>query len=267
MGFGDEILLTGIVKKAYARRKRPIAIGRHGKNYLNEVLWGEIFDNNPKIDREPGANAIWVDAIKGNRPYIDYHETATNTEGKVFYRKFRPEPGEIYLSEEEKSKYPQKDFIYIEPNVKGSFGGNKDWGFDRWQEVVKRLPYTFIQGRGRRLDGVEQVDTPTFRDACALLSRAIGFVGTDGGLHHAAAAMGKPAVVVWGGLVGPDVLGYDTHINLRGDGVKSCGNHRPCEHCKEALALVTVEMVVDAIETSKLLGNLSQRQTRPVECA
>ena len=247
MGFGDELMLTGIVKKAYERRKRPIALGRHGKNYLDEVLWGEVFDNNPKIDREPGAGAIWVDAIKGNRPYIDYHQTFLNQDGSVAYKDFRPEPGEIFFSDEEKEKYTQKDFIYIEPNVKGSFSGNKDWGFEKWQEVVKRVPATFIQGRGRRLDGVEQVDTPTFRDACALLSRASGFVGTDGGLHHAAAALGKPAVVVWGGVVGPDILGYDSHYNLRAKGVRDCGSHKPCQHCKKALEQVTIDEVVDAV--------------------
>ena len=247
MGFGDELMLTGIVKKAYQRHKKPIAVGRFGKNYLDEVLWGEIFENNPKIAKEPGIGSVWVDAIKGNRPYIDYHKT--QADGKVIYKKgFRPEPGEIFLSEEEKAKYPQEGFIYIEPNVKGSFSGNKDWGFERWQEVVKRLPYEFIQGRGRKLDGVQQIDTPRFRDACALLSRSLMFLGTDGGLHHAAAALGKPAVVIWGGLVGPDTLGYDFHTNLRGRNVESCGNHKPCEHCRRAMELVTIDEVVNAVE-------------------
>lgn len=254
MGYGDELMLTGIVKKAYQRVKKPIAVGKYGKNYFEDtgpdaLLWREVFDHNPKIDRNPGIGAIWVDAVKGNRPYIDYAQTMLRTDGKVVYRKdFKPEPGELFFTDEELAKYPEYEgYIYIEPNVKGSFGGNKDWGFDKWQEVVKRLPFKFVQGRGRKLDGVEQAHTSSFRDACALLRRTAMFAGTDGGLHHAAAALGKPAVVVWGGLVGPDVLGYDNHINLRGP-VKSCGSSGPCEHCRAAMALVTVEMVVNAIE-------------------
>jgi hypothetical protein len=255
VGFGDELLLSGIVKKAYEARKRPIALGRYGKNYFNDedpdrILWTEIFDNNPKIDRNPGLGAVWIDGVKGNRPYIDYYNTEP---GKTVYKPFRPEPGEIFFTEEELARYADlSGFVYIEPNVKGSFGGNKDWGFEKWQEVVERLPYEFIQGRGRQLEGVRQIDTISFRDACALLSRSALFLGTDGGMHHAAAALGIPAVVVWGGLVGPEILGYDSHINLRGEGVRSCGSNSPCQHCRDAMAKVSVEMVVEAVEGCNL---------------
>lgn len=255
MGFGDELMLTGTVKRAYEKRKKPVCLGRFGKNYLaddGECLWKEVFENNPKISEEIYPGCVWVPEIKGNRPYIDYIQTQAL--GKVVYKEsYRPTPGEIFFTEQEKAQYAKySGFIYIEPNVKffqgqPTFGGNKDWGFERWQEVVNRSPYEFIQGKGRKLDGVTQVDTERFRDACALLSRSRLFVGPDGGMHHAAAALGLPAVVVWGGLVGPEVLGYDTHTNLRGKGVRSCGNHKPCEHCRDAMNKVTVDMVIDAI--------------------
>lgn len=181
----------------------------------------------------------------GRRPYIDYQKTRP---GKiVFNYDYKVEPGEIFFDPAE-LRHAQEDFIYIEPNVKGTFSGNKDWGFERWQQVVNALPYRFIQGKGRRLEGVEQVQTTSFRDACALLGRARLFVGTDGGLHHAAAALGKPAVVVWGGLAPPSVLGYDSHTNLH-SGASACGSYEACEHCKQALSRITVEMVVDAIRT------------------
>lgn len=181
----------------------------------------------------------------GQRPYIDYFKT---TSDKVVYNeRFKVEPGELYLTDEERAKF-SGGFIYIEPNTKGTFGGNKDWGFDKWQEVVKKLPYRFIQGHGKKLDGVEQIPTKTFREACALLSHADFFVGTDGGLHHAAAALGKRAVVVWGGLVSPKILGYDSHINLH-SGTYSCGSTKACDHCRKALNWVTVDMVCDALRT------------------
>jgi ADP-heptose:LPS heptosyltransferase len=81
-----------------------------------------------------------------------------------------------------------------------------------------------------------------------LLSKARFLVTTDGGLHHAAAALGKPAIVVWGGLVSPKILGYDSHINLH-SGTASCGSTEPCPHCRKALDWVTVDMVVDAINS------------------
>ena len=223
-----------------------------GKNYLDDVLWGEIFKNNPKIALKPYKGCVWVPDIKGNRPYIDYSHLKPD---KVAYKKFDIEPGELFFTKDE-LRHEQEDFIYIEPNAKNP---QKDWGFAKWQEVVQALPYNFIQGKGQLLDGVEQVRTRSFRDACALLSRARLFVGTDGGLHHAAAALGIPAVVVWGGLVGPDILGYRQHRNLH-SGTKSCGSLKPCEHCRQALAAITVEQVVNAINRV-----LSERPTQADE--
>lgn len=186
----------------------------------------------------------------GARPYIDY--TKTDEKRIAYNQNYRAEPGELYLTPEEIPE--DEDFVYIEPNTKGTFGNNKDWGFDRWQQVVDCLPHIrFIQGRGRQLRGVEQRNTKSFRHACGLLSKAKFLVGTDGGLHHAAAALGKPAVVVWGGLVSPKILGYDTHINLH-SGTHSCGSREPCPHCRKALDWVTVDMVVDAIHSLAVKG-------------
>ena len=239
MGYGDELMLTGIVKKAYAKHQKPICLGQGGKNYLEEALWAEVFENNPKIAKKPYPGCVWVPDIKGNRPYLEYGKKTT-------YKDFRPEPGEIFFTEDEKKKYQGLGkFIYIEPNVKGSFGGNKDWGIENWEKL--KIESTFIQGSGRKvLSYARQIETKTFRDACALLSKASLFVGTDSGMHHAAAALSIPAIVLWGGLVSPKILGYDNHTNLH-SGTHSCGSWEPCSHCKEAMAWIKPEMVEDEI--------------------
>lgn len=216
------------------------------------IKWEEVFDNNPKMSKTIYPGCPWVLNSMHNRPYID--NLKSTPERFVYNQDFRAEPGEIFLTDEEKQKYADEekygdmaDFIYIEPNTKGTFGGNKDWGFERWQSVVRSLPgIKFVQGKGRALSGVKQIDTGSFREACALLSRGSAFVGTDGGLHHAAAALGKRAVVVWGGLVSPKILGYPNHINLH-SGTHSCGSTTSCKHCRQALDWVTVEMVREAI--------------------
>ena len=163
---------------------------------------------------------------------------------------FRCEPGELFLDE---TAWPDRDFVYIEPNVKadGIYKDNKDWGFDKWQQVVDALPgIRFLQGLGRKLEGVEQRPTKSFRDACGLLLHANLFVGTDGGLHHAAAALSKPGVIVWGGLINPLITGYPS-LDILCKAKSFCGSLTPCSHCREALDMITVEMVVDAI-TSRL---------------
>lgn len=202
--------------------------------------------------KEPYKGCIWVANVMGARPYIDYAKT--QAEKIAYNQNFKAEPGELWFTEQEKLRYQnQSGFIYIEPCVKGTFSGNKDWGFQKWQKVVEALPeFRFVQGlapfQGKILRGAKAVPTKTFRDAASLLLHADLFVGTDGGLHHAAAALGKRAVVVWGGLVSPRILGYDTHTNLH-SGTRSCGNYKACEHCKEALNWVTVDMVIDAIRS------------------
>ena len=75
------------------------------------------------------------------------------------------------------------------------------------------------------------------------------FVGTDGGLHHAAAALGIPSVVIWTGFTSPRHLGYDTHRNIH-DGSEPCGTfHSVCSHCLLKAKNISVEQVLDAVNT------------------
>ncbi len=222
------------------------------------IHWSEVFDGNPRMTKEITPDAVWVRSWPGFRPYLD--RLKSTKEHQAYKPDFRVERGELYLTIDEVN-HKQRDFVYIEPNVKTEvFGENKNWSFSRWQQVVERChSVRFVQGRGRRLRGVEQVETGTFRSASGLLLHADLFVGTDGALHHAAAALGKPAIVVWGGVASPLNLGYDSHINLH-DGNKPCGSFKPCQHCRKALDSITVDMVVNAIQSalrpSKTAGEL-----------
>jgi hypothetical protein len=254
LGYGDQILASGIARKARLRHPdKKICIGDG-----SQIEWGEVFENNPHISKEVVPGCIWVHSHKGFRPYI---ENGQISQEKLVWKKgFKASPGEIFLTDQERQKWSEySNFVYIEPNIKGWLGPNKDWGFDKWQSVVDRMPdIAWVQGPGRKLNRVQQVSTDSFRDACALLERAVLFAGTDGGLHHAAAALGKKAVVIWGGFTHPRNLGYDSHINLH-SGVEPCGSLKACAHCKKAMDQITVEMVVKAIR-SQLSKPLSTTQ-------
>lgn len=240
MGFGDDLIVTSIVKKARSRTNRPIVVGNGAV-----VSWSEVFENNPYILRKPTPDCVWVRNVEGNRPYIDYYKS---NDVRFAWKPFHAEPGELYFSPEE-LRWQESDFCYIEPNVKTDvFADNKDWGFQNWQKVVDLTPeIRWVQGRGRALRGVIQLDTKSFRDACALLSRASLFVGGDGGLGHAAAALGKPAVLVLGGLIDPKMMWDYPNFRLICKATKFCGSIKPCDHCREAFRQVTVEEVVEAI--------------------
>jgi ADP-heptose:LPS heptosyltransferase len=139
----------------------------------------------------------------------------------------------------------------IEPHTKSQeFSRNKEWPWDRWQEVVKRLDLPWVQlgnEESKSLDGVKRVVTKSFRDALGYINKASLVVTTDGALHHAAAALGKPAVVLWGGLAPWTVLGYSTHTNIC-KATSVCGSIKSCSHCQKAMEAITVEDVIKAID-------------------
>lgn len=242
MGLGDHIISTSVAKRAFAKVGKPVCVGDG-----STVEWSPVFHNNPKIARESYAGCVWVRTYKGARPYL-----SGNDAEKVIYKKsFRVEPGEIFLDDVEKTLFQEhNDFVLIEPNVKRlPLSRNKDWGHLKWQEVVKALPHIkFVQLKTgkHKLEGVDLVGSPGIRHGFAMLNRALLFIGTDGALHHAAAALGKPAVVVWGGLASPVNLGYDTHVNLHA-GSQPCGSKFPCMHCQQELEKISVEHVVEAV--------------------
>src|SRR5262249_18357046 len=144
---------------------------------------------------------------------------------------------------------------YVEPNVPWhkSVAVNKDWGLKNYQAVVDRLikdGFDVVQSSyGRdRLSGVRVVKTPTFRDALSVMSGARAALVPEGGLHHGAAAVGIAAVVIFGGFIPPTVVGYDTHHNLTGNSTEACGSLTRCDHCRRAMASISVEEVYQAVK-------------------
>jgi ADP-heptose:LPS heptosyltransferase len=249
MGYGDDIMATGFAKGAKDRGTK-IAFGDGQR-----IIWGphsdEIFKNNPNVVRpdEPRNQSwTWIEYYKGNRIYNRL------IDGKwVWNYKFNAMPGEIFFQDNEKVNI-DSGFILIEPYVPRhkSVWPNKDWGFEKYNRVCRRLTdrgHRVIQFANgiKELDGAKIIKTKSFRHAMAIMAHAKLAILPEGGLHHAAAALGKPAVVIFGGFIPPQVTGYDMHTNLTG-GVKACGSLTTCLHCREALNNITVEDVFHAAE-------------------
>jgi ADP-heptose:LPS heptosyltransferase len=242
LGIGDWLMATADVAAAHKKHGVRCVVGDGKRSF-----WSEVFENNPKIAKtlEPGERFAWVPNVPMNRPYI----SEVTPERFIYRPEFRVVPGELFLTDEEKRE--KGDYILIEPNTKDKFTGpNKVWRWDRWERVVSELPYQFIQTGAEdqpTLPKVERIFTKTFREALSVLSGARMLVTTDGALHHAAAALGVPAVVIWGGAASPVNLGYDGHVNLW-SGAVPCGTHKGvCQHCRDALDSISVDTVKNAI--------------------
>jgi ADP-heptose:LPS heptosyltransferase len=242
MGFGDELMAAGQARKMNETDPRRVQIiDRYGN-----PRWHPVFENNSRLAR-PGEEGDFQKLHNGpgNRPYIlgKAHDRWT-------WRNFQCTPGEIFFTQAEKqfaSAYrPQ---IIIEPTLKSRASPNKQWGLDRWQhfaKIAKKAGYGLTQlgAPGTRpLQHATMIATPDFRHACAVLANAKAYVGHEGGLHHAAAALGIPAVVIFGGFISPAQTGYATHRNLF-TGAQACGMRTPCRHCETAMEKITPEMVL-----------------------
>lgn len=270
MGFGDDIMATGIaraIKEQHTEAKfvfgDPDTYHDPGANKLS-VHWSEVFENNPNIVQpdEPVKTLACIPDYPGCRLYIDY-EKSESKDGKWMRFHWREDyaapKGEFFFTDNEKSEAGEialrlpKPFFIIEPNVADKpWINQKSWPVDRWQEVVDALrgEVSFVQFDGpHKLKGAHCVMTPSFRQAAAILSCAGAFVGTDGGLHHAAAALDIPAVVLWGHYASPDILGYTDHSNLRHSEGAGCGNTwNECPECSVSMGKITTEEVVEAIK-------------------
>lgn len=254
MGLGDQLMATGMARGARSRRMR-IAFG-DGRRILWDKSSGEIFRGNPNIappGDERARDIKWVRYYKGHRIY-NTQDIAANR--WIWNLDFHAQPGEMFFGEGEKRTGARfgGGFILIEPNVEGwkSCAPNKDWGRTKYQRLTDRLRddgYRLAQfsypRAGAPLEGVEVFPTTSFRDALAILSHAKLYIGPEGGLHHGAAAVGIPAVVLFGGFIPPSVTGYESHTNLTG-GAEACGSLSACPHCRAAMRRVSVEEVYSA---------------------
>jgi Glycosyltransferase family 9 (heptosyltransferase) len=251
IGSGDDILATGMARGAAARRKR-VAFG-DGRR----IIWGpysaEMFKGNPNIappGSEGASDLEWVGFYKGNRLY-----NRLDGDRWVWNMDFRASPGEFYFTEREQRFADFVGFpsVIIEPNVPQQklCAPNKQWPVDRYEVVARemircglRVLQFHYKGMRHILRDATPVHTPSLRSAAAVLAATKGYIGAEGGLHHCAAAVGVPAVVIFGGWIPPQVTGYEGHANLAVG--EACGKLRECAHCREAMDKITVEQVLEA---------------------
>jgi Glycosyltransferase family 9 (heptosyltransferase) len=248
MGVGDDIMATGMARGAKARGER-FAFGDGIR-----IRWGphsrEVFRGNPNVawpGEERASDIRWCNYYKGHRIYN--HQSVGRW---IWNYDFKAPPGEFFFDDLEKQfAIRRPGAVLIEPNVPWhkSVAVNKDWGVARWQLLSDKMRIAGIRvcqtSYGKmRLAGVEFLPTQTFRQAAAALSGFDLAIVPEGGLHHAAAAVGTPAIVIFGGFIPPQVTGYADHVNLTG-GADACGSWSRCQHCRQALDAITVWEVFD----------------------
>lgn len=250
MGWGDELMAAGDALRVHCDTGRRVRIvDQHGSTRAHAAWAGlrEIVGPNEQLTR-PHLLQV-VRSAPGMRPYI-----AGKTSERWTWRAYKPQRARFeWGATEAPHRWRAAGCVVIEPHLKDRASPNKDWGWDRWQQLVRLRPdidWVQVGPRGTSvLDGAELIETADFRTAAAVLSGALAAVLPEGGLHHAAAAVGLRTVVLFGGYISPEQTGYqeDLHRNLFTGG-EPCGNRQPCRHCARAMAAITPEIVMDNLE-------------------
>jgi hypothetical protein len=277
MGYGDKLMAIGDAWAQHQRdpQRRRVAIG-DGVNLdpqfpeLSEGL--DFLAPEASVWRE---DLTWVISYRGKRPYIDYvamqqelaargqfvkRSKAVGALGRYIWREgYHATPAPIVLRPDEQAIYERwrtsKPFVIIEPYVKAKAPPSKQWPVERFFEVGQRLMkdmpvYQFCPPGREPMDGFRPIRTTDFRDVFPYLKAAALYLGPEGGLHHAAAAMGTRGVVLYGGFISPKTTGYpDLHTNLTGDTAGyACGTrYGMCPHCAHAFSTLTPDLVLENV--------------------
>lgn len=248
MGWGDELIAAGQARRLHMETKKTVAIlDKFGVPRWCELWRGVHYIATPDYQGPP---AVALHNYGGRRPYYSSY-----TAEKWHFIPFScPRAEMVFALDELSYGRRHRGHVVLEPNIKPRASPNKQWPLPRWQKVadelsrdgLKLLQFAPPGGGGARLRGVTVIDVPSFRLAAAILKHSRAFIGPEGGLHHAAAAMGVecPAVVIFGGFISPQQTGYDDHVNLFTGG-KPCGMRIACSHCREAMDKITAADVVE----------------------
>lgn len=257
MGFGDAIMATALMRGFHTQGKLAAFYSPDGNH--RSIKWTgvceDVFKYNPNVARpaqERESNLVWMPHYKKVHRYCDYNGVLRKY---IWRADFKAEPGEIFFGPDDRVSAPvEQPYIVVEPNVawQRATNVNKDWGDGKYEALTKALTergHTVVQcvhPQSRRKLKSHHVWTPKFRDAMRIMSQARLVIAPEGANHHAAAALGVPAIILWGSWSPRKTMGYQEHTMLGTD--DACGNVQSCPHCRAVFNRISIDEVVAAAE-------------------
>ena len=174
---------------------------------------------------------------------------------------------EIFFSNEEVNSFskPSADYIVVQSQASHSNHPQttKDWSVESMQEVVDCLDKNFEilqlgSEKDVRLRGVSDFCGKTsIREAGLFLKNARLFVGLEGALMHMARAVDCPSIIIWGGRLKPEQIGYLCFENVTVDlECSPCWLPNACPHDLKCMKEIKSAQVIEVCD--KLL---SQKNT------
>lgn len=252
MGLGGELMWTAVAREINERTNRQVAPCQF-VNGIFYVIESEIFRNNPRFVLDPSGIPLVLNNPNTNYCKLDTPTKATHRYDRHVIEQICEAYGihdpklkcELFFTEAERDRVDALErligtpFVVIEPNVKNEYGVNKEYSFPKWQLVANELMSSGVklvqtgQAGARVLDGVvDMTGQLTFREAALLVGRSTLLVASEGGLMHAANAVGTRAVILVTGFIHPRMTCYPENENIWiGAGHGPCGMKTQCLKC------------------------------------
>ena len=225
---GDAILLTPVLR-SLRRRYPSVRIIL----YVEKPSHREVYMHNPRIDRirRLGVLAAFVHGlIPGRvfraplgdvRPNVLYETHASRIMGEMIGLEIKDTAPELFLTDDERAlgrrlvQNLPRPSIAVHPI---STFEPKNWPHDRWEQLVAQRPeWSFVQigGAGETpIRGAADMRGKSLRVTFSIIGACDALVGVDSGMVHAAAALRKPSVVLFGPS-SPMVYGHVGLVHLR----------------------------------------------------
>lgn len=263
MGLGGYLTWTAvareIVRAAGVPGMKVVPVEQYPGGLIR-IIRSEIFDNNPNILQDLETSTYCFPIVL-NHPQSNYckkdtpdHATHRYDSHMIeqfceFYGIKNPDlKCEIFFSLEEEKKVQEmlKDipqgFVCIEPQSNDEYCVNKKYPTEKWQKIVDDLVsrgITVVQvGRNNSdhnlINVINLCGKTSFREAALVIKSSRLFLSTDGGLMHAANAVGTKSIIVYTGFVHPRLTGYPSNENIWiGKNHGPCGMKTFCKRCFE----------------------------------
>jgi ADP-heptose:LPS heptosyltransferase len=199
---GDEIALTGVIREW--RQEHP------EESLELSCRWPEVFKLNPHVGPRVQENGQMVEfPLATNYRLGNFAHAYAKILGMRRIIETRPE---IHLTLEEREQF--KD-IPLRAVAIDTWAGwpRRRWPWEHWValvellrkrgrpvvEVGKTVPDCYGGFRRGPLPGttLSFLDKLSVRETASVLSNCLDFVGSDAGLHHLAAAVETPAVILY----------------------------------------------------------------------
>jgi len=175
---------------------------------------------------------------------------------------------EIFFSNEEVNSFskPSADYIVVQSQASHSNHPQttKDWSVESMQEVVDCLDKNFEilqlgSEKDVRLKGVSDFCGKTsIREAGLFLKNARLFVGLEGALMHMARAVDCPSVIIWGGRLKPEQIGYLCFENITTElDCSPCWIPNACPHNLKCMQDIKSNHVLESCERILSVKDLS----------